>query len=187
MARSSSTCVALVGFGSTDRLTVGTFVPKAVTSVTAGGQFVGRARASGLRPFGLFVTASPSPGSFAPNHSFKPTPSRGFVETRGSPRNTGSRLPRSARLNSGVRRSKAFSGCVARNSNSLASVSCALRTRSRHVVTSASAQCALRRHMRCAHRLRKHWPAYGGHVRSRRGHFGDSRRRVREARSSIRA
>ena len=45
-------------------------------------------------------------GSFAPNNSFKPTPFRGFVETCCGARNTWPSLPRSARLNSGVRRLK---------------------------------------------------------------------------------
>ena len=35
-ARSGATCVALIGFGNTGRLTVGTFAPDAVASVTAG-------------------------------------------------------------------------------------------------------------------------------------------------------
>ena len=48
-ARSSITCFAVLGFGDTGRLTVGTFAPDAVTSVTTGGQFAWRARASGLR------------------------------------------------------------------------------------------------------------------------------------------
>jgi hypothetical protein len=61
---------------------------------------------SGIRAsvFVLFVMASLSPASFAPNQSFKPTPSLGFVETCRSASNTGSHLPRSARLNSGVSR-----------------------------------------------------------------------------------
>ena len=101
-ARSKFMCVAPFGFGITGRLTVGTFAPDAVTSVTAGGQFAWRAHVSGLRSFVPLAMISPSPASFAPNSSFKPTPYLGFVETCRSARNTGSRLPRSARLNSGV-------------------------------------------------------------------------------------
>jgi len=76
-ARSSVTCVAVLGFGNTGRLTVGTFAPDAVASVTASGQFVWRAQASGLRSFVPLAMTSPSPASFAPNSSFKPTPHRG--------------------------------------------------------------------------------------------------------------
>jgi len=64
----------------------------------------GRAQASGLRPFGKYARVSPSPASFPPNKSFKPTPCLGFVETCRHAGNTGSLPPRSARLNSGVRR-----------------------------------------------------------------------------------
>ena len=75
------------------------------------GLFVWRAQASGLRPFGKCAKASPSPASFPPNKSFKPTPCRGFVETSGHASNTGSQPPRSARLNSGVMRGLA-AGCA---------------------------------------------------------------------------
>ena len=67
-----------------------------------------RARFPRLRCFGSSVAALFFSGSHAPNNSFKPTPYRGFVDTCDRERNTGPPLPRSARLNSGVRRLKAF-------------------------------------------------------------------------------
>ena len=70
-----------------------------------------RARFLRLRCFGNSAVALFFPGSHAPNNSFKPTPCPGFVETYDRARNTGSPLPRSARLNSGVRRPKAFVLC----------------------------------------------------------------------------
>ena len=145
---------------------------------------------SGIRAsvFALFATASPSPASVAPNYSFKPTPSRGFVETRGHPRNTGSHLPRSARLNSGVRRSKkhrvvvllATADFLLRSAWLFGQVLGSLPLRS-------SSSSALKHYVLCGHRLRKHWSANGWHIRSRRGHFGGGRRTVRLARSGIRA
>ncbi len=76
-ARSHVACVAFAGFGNGDWLTVGLFAPDTVASVTAGGEFSGRARASGLRfsagAWGLGPHRHPPP----PNNSFKPTPHRG--------------------------------------------------------------------------------------------------------------
>jgi hypothetical protein len=71
-----------------------------------GCQCAGRARFSRLRSFGNGTWASLFSGSHAPNNSFKPTPYLGFVETSRLASNTGPSLPRSARLNSGVRRQK---------------------------------------------------------------------------------
>jgi hypothetical protein len=86
---------------------------------------------------------SPSPASFPPNKSFKPTPCRGFVETYRLAGNTGSHPPRSARLNSGVRRLKAFGSCIVS----------ALRVVRGHVASSVKS--AVRAHT--SHALR--WPA----------------------------
>ena len=58
-------------------LSCGLSVSDAVTSDTSGCRFSGRAQASGLRSFGKCANASPSPASFPPNKSFKPTPHRG--------------------------------------------------------------------------------------------------------------
>ena len=93
-------------------LSCGLSVSDAVTSDTSGCRFSGRAQASGLRPFGKCANASPSPASFPPNKSFKPTPCRGFVETSGHAGNTGRHPPRSARLNSGVSRHMQLPGGV---------------------------------------------------------------------------
>ena len=112
LARSDIACGALGGFGDNGWLAVGFSTPDAVASVTPGGKFAGRVQASGLRSFGKLVKASPSPASGPPNKSFKPTPCRDFVETSGHAGNTGSHPSRSARLNSGVRRQKAFGSCV---------------------------------------------------------------------------
>ena len=185
-ARSSVTCVAVIGFGSPNRLTAGTFAPDAVTSVVAGGRFAWRAQASGLRSFGLFAAASRSPASFAPNHSFKPTPSRGFVETLRGPRNTGSRLPRSARLNSGVRRSRAFGGWLFIAAN--------LRLRLAGSSVGSPARSffgyrAMRAHISHALRLSASEAMVGSgcFARSRCGCFGSSRLKIRRARPSDRA
>ncbi len=67
-----------------------------------------RTRFLRLRCFGSRAAALFFSGSSAPNNSFKPTPCPGFVETSHRASNTGRSLPRSARLNSGVRRLKAF-------------------------------------------------------------------------------
>ena len=106
MARSHIACVTFTGFGSFVCLAASLSVSDTVASAPSGSKFLGRAQASGLRPFGTCATASPSPASFPPNKSFKPTPCLGFVETCRHAGNTGSHPPRSARLNSGVRRQK---------------------------------------------------------------------------------
>ena len=49
LTRSHIACVAFVDFGNCDWLAVGLSAPDAVASVTAGGEFAGRARALGLR------------------------------------------------------------------------------------------------------------------------------------------
>ena len=49
MVRSHIACVAFTGFGNCDWLAVGLFAPDTLASVTAGGDFAGRARAPGLR------------------------------------------------------------------------------------------------------------------------------------------
>ena len=49
LARSHIACVAFVDFGNCDWLAVGLSAPDAVASVTAGGEFAGRAQAAGLR------------------------------------------------------------------------------------------------------------------------------------------
>ena len=108
----------------------------AVASVTSGLKFAGRAQASGLRSFGKCAKASPSPASVPPNKSFKPTPCRGFVETSRHAGNTGSHPPRSARLNSGVRRQKSVWWLCFPMLTFPASIGAALRSVSRHVSSS---------------------------------------------------
>ena len=66
------------------------------------------------------------------------------------------RRPATGRLNSSVRRRKAFCSCVARNCSPSASVCSALRTVSRRVATSVRPLGALIHRMRHVHRLRKH-------------------------------
>ena len=76
-ARSQLACVVFSGFVNGGWLTVGLFAPDTVASVTAGGEFSGRARALGLR----FSASASEFGSHRypppPNKSFKPTPHRG--------------------------------------------------------------------------------------------------------------
>jgi hypothetical protein len=184
-ARSHSACVALLGFGS-NRLQSTSF--PLLTRGFGHGRLKVRGARSIIRSsvFGQLVRSSASPASFPPNKSFKPTPCRGVGHVLCATL-ARVRRPATGRLNSGVRRQKAFCRCVAHNCNSLASVGCDLRTRSRRVVTSASASCALRCHVCCGPRLRRHWPAHGRHPCPRWGRFGDGRRKVRVARSGIRA
>jgi predicted nucleic acid-binding Zn ribbon protein len=66
-----------------------------------------------------------------------------------------------------------------------ASVSTALRTSSRLVVLRSSTSGALTHCMRCSCWLRRQRSASGWLVRSRCGRFGDPRRKVRGARSSV--
>ena len=136
IARLHVACVALAGFGFSVPLSVGVIAPAAVTSARSSGKFTGRAQASGLRSFGKCAWASPSPASFPPNKSFKPTPCLGFVEINSNWRNTGSPLPRSARLNSGVRRQKSVWLPCFKMLLFPASVGAALRSVSRRVASS---------------------------------------------------
>ena len=52
-------------------------VTDTVASVTSGGKFTGARPGVPASAFGKSTKASPSPASFAPNKSFKPTPHRG--------------------------------------------------------------------------------------------------------------
>ena len=121
-----------------------------------------RVRAFQLRFFGKLAGVSPSPASFPPNKSFKPTPCRGFVETSRHAGNTGSHPPRSARLNSGVRRQKkhSFSAAIcslirSAHFRSVAVFSCCAYSVRQSYSASDSSSGALKVHKRCVRPLRK--------------------------------
>ncbi len=86
-------------------LSFGLSASHAVTSDRSGWKFSGRAQASGLRSFGKCAGASPTPASFPPNKSFKPTPCRGIGHVLYATL-AHVRRPATGRLNSGVRRQK---------------------------------------------------------------------------------
>ncbi len=94
--------------------------------------------------------------------------------------------PAAGRLNSGVRRQKAFSSCIVEGAT------CRLRSALLFgqflgaSLLRSSPLCALTHRMRCVGRLRKQRSSSVGSQRLRRG-FGHGRRRVRKARSTFRS
>jgi hypothetical protein len=132
--RSQFACVALAGFGNGDWC--GQLFHYRCGRFGDGRLKVRRAR-SGLpaSAFGKSAKASRSPGSFAPNKSFKPTPCRGSGHVLYATL-AHVRRPATGRLNSGVRRQKSIRQLRCQRCNMPASVSIALRTAFRRVASS---------------------------------------------------
>ena len=103
-ARSNVACVAFAGFGCNELHRLGS--PRRTRCFGIIRLKVHEAR-SGIpaSAFGKSATASPSPGSSAPNNSFKPTPCRGVGHVLYATL-AHVRRPATGRLNSGVRRQK---------------------------------------------------------------------------------
>ncbi len=120
-----------------------------------------------------------------PNNSFKPTPCRGIGHVLCATL-AHVRRPATGRLNSSVRRQKAFGSCI------VGAATCRLRSAllfGRFLVAlqlRSSLLCALTLRMRRVARLRKRRSSSAGFPRLTRG-FGHGRLKVREARSSIQA
>ena len=101
MARSTITCCALAGSGYCHSPSFCSPAPHAVASETAG-KVRGARSCLPASAFGRSAKASPSPGSSAPNKSFKPTPCRGVGHVLYATL-AHVRRPATGRLNSGVR------------------------------------------------------------------------------------
>jgi hypothetical protein len=152
-ARSHSACVALPGFGS-NGLQSASF--PLLTRDFGHGQLKFRGARPGVRAsvFGNFAGVSVSPASGPPNKSFKPTPCRGIGHVLCATL-ARVRRPATGRLNSGVRRQKAFGSCIVSTAT--------YRLRSAllfglFVGTSllrSSSSGALTHHMHCVGRLRQ--------------------------------
>ena len=135
--------------------------------------------------FGQLVRSSASPASGPPNKSFKPTPCRGVGHVLYATL-AHVRRPATGRLNSGVRRQKAFGSCAVSSATYQLRSALLFGWFLGASLLRSSPLCALTHRMRCVGRLRTRRSSSLGSQRLSRG-FGHGRLRVRKARSSVRA